>query len=643
MASLAGTQLKDTYESLLKLSDNDALTATYKEVTDGEGAGTNLYVGTGGNVGIGTSSPTNYTNFTTLAIGDSVQGGVLELQYNGAQAARIAAVNPNTITLSTNNTERLRAYSGGDISLRDTSNNEAFYWDASEASLGIGNTSPASFLSGANVAVDVGNSSGGEFVARRTGGEANLAMGVTGGNIGYLYSTTNTPMVFGTNNAERMRIDSDGNVGINNVSPTVPSSNATTLHINGSVSTKGGAVRLSSSNSSIDALLYPSSSQFYIGTISNHDLGFYTNNTPRLTIDTSGNVGIGTDSPGTDLEVNGDGLTFRLDGTANTARGILLRNVGTATGEIKTDGNLDINIEDAGRTMRFLNGSTPRMTIDSSGNVLVGHTSAEGDSSGTTLYQNGQTVHKADGAYALELVRSTSDGDILTFRKDGSTVGSIGTFSSDLYIGTNDSGLRFEFAGTNAIVPFDVNSVAVSDNATDLGSGSARFKDLYLGGNVILASGQGIDFSATADATGMTSELLDDYEEGTWTPVVRGSGTAGTYELSSSYAYYTKVGRLVTIHLSIGLDDPITGGGSGYTQITGLPYAKIGSFHTTAVVNSIGFDYTGDYLITRFTTGGDTSTVLGIFGNVDNGSLSLTPISGLSAGDSFTITVSYLT
>ena len=331
MASLAGTQLKDTYESLLKLSDNDALTATYKEVTDGEGAGTNLYVGTGGNVGIGTSSPTNYTNFTTLAIGDSVQGGVLELQYNGAQAARIAAVNPNTITLSTNNTERLRAYSGGDISLRDTSNNEAFYWDASEASLGIGNTSPASFLSGANVAVDVGNSSGGEFVARRTGGEANLAMGVTGGNIGYLYSTTNTPMVFGTNNAERMRIDSDGNVGINNVSPTVPSSNATTLHINGSVSTKGGAVRLSSSNSSIDALLYPSSSQFYIGTISNHDLGFYTNNTPRLTIDTSGNVGIGTDSPGTDLEVNGDGLTFRLDGTANTARGILLIKRNTAT------------------------------------------------------------------------------------------------------------------------------------------------------------------------------------------------------------------------------------------------------------------------------------------------------------------------
>ena len=341
--------------------------------------------------------------------------------------------------------------------------------------------------------------------------------------------------------------------------------------------------------------------------------------------------------------MNGDGLTFRLDGTANTARGILLRNVGTATGEIKTDGNLDINIEDAGRTMRFLNGSTPRMTIDSSGNVLVGHTSAEGDSSGTTLYQNGQTVHKADGAYALELVRSTSDGDILTFRKDGSTVGSIGTFSSDLYIGTNDSGLRFEFAGTNAIVPFDVNSVAVSDNATDLGSGSARFKDLYLGGNVILASGQGIDFSATADATGMTSELLDDYEEGAWTPVVRGSGTAGTYELSSSYAYYTKVGRLVTIHLSIGLDDPITGGGSGYTQITGLPYAKASGFHTTAVVNSIGFDYTGDYLITRFTTAGDTSTKLGIFGNVDNGSLSLTPISGLSAGDSFTITVSYLT
>jgi hypothetical protein len=52
-----------------------------------------------------------------------------------------------------------------------------------------------------------------------------------------------------------------------------------------------------------------------------------------------------------------------------------MRNVNTATAEIKTDGNLDINIEDANRTMRFLNGNTERMRITSAGNVGIGNTS----------------------------------------------------------------------------------------------------------------------------------------------------------------------------------------------------------------------------------------------------------------------------
>lgn len=49
MASLAGQQLKDTYDSLLKVDDNGSLGGTYKEITDGLGNGSNLYLGTGGN------------------------------------------------------------------------------------------------------------------------------------------------------------------------------------------------------------------------------------------------------------------------------------------------------------------------------------------------------------------------------------------------------------------------------------------------------------------------------------------------------------------------------------------------------------------------------------------------------------------
>ena len=45
---------------------------------------------------------------------------------------------------------------------------------------------------------------------------------------------------------------------------------------------------------------------------------------------------------------------------------------------------------------------------------------------------------------------------------------------------------------------------------------------------VIGTAGHGIDFSATTDATGMSNELFDDYEEGSWTPTYEGTSTTGT-------------------------------------------------------------------------------------------------------------------
>ena len=68
-----------------------------------------------------------------------------------------------------------------------------------------------------------------------------------------------------------------------------------------------------------------------------------------------------------------------------------------------------------------------------------------------------------------------------------------------------------------------------SDGTTELarihGDGNV---DIANGNLKIVTAGKGIDFSATSDAGGMTSELLDDYEEGTWTPAATGASTAGT-------------------------------------------------------------------------------------------------------------------
>jgi hypothetical protein len=90
-------------------------------------------------------------------------------------------------------------------------------------------------------------------------------------------------------------------------------------------------------------------------------------------------------------------------------------------------------------------------------------------------------------------------------------------------------------------------------------------------GNVIVASGQGVDFSATP-GTG-TSELFNDYETGTWTPVLaRSSGGPITATTSDVTAKYTKVGNLVTVSLFL-IITGITSQGTGENEIRGLPFA----------------------------------------------------------------------
>jgi hypothetical protein len=85
----------------------------------------------------------------------------------------------------------------------------------------------------------------------------------------------------------------------------------------------------------------------------------------------------------------------------------------------------------------------------------------------------------------------------------------------------------------------------------------------------------------------MTSELLDDYEEGTWTPTLQGGTTAGTYSIATTSAYYTKIGRQVTVTARMVVT--VTSAGTGAAKFGGLPFAKSnaqyinGSFTATNV------------------------------------------------------------
>ena len=126
------------------------------------------------------------------------------------------------------------------------------------------------------------------------------------------------------------------------------------------------------------------------------------------------------------------------------------------------------------------------MRIDNSGNLLVGKTALDNSTVGIRMNSTGDASFVKDGSRALVLNRKTSDGDIALFLKDGTTVGSIGTAATDIYIGTTDTGIRFNDA-VNGVLPYNTSS-GQTDNTIDLGFSSVRWKDLHLAGTANVAN-----------------------------------------------------------------------------------------------------------------------------------------------------------
>lgn len=106
-----------------------------------------------------------------------------------------------------------------------------------------------------------------------------------------------------------------------------------------------------------------------------------------------------------------------------------------------------------------------------------------------------------------------------------------------------------------------------------VGFPSSRTGDqTIIDGNLVIGTaGKGIDFSAGSSAPGMTSELLDDYEEGTFTATLTATTTAPLAPPTVT-GYYTKVGEVVNVRIWFnGVD---TTGGIGFMIVTGLPFTS---------------------------------------------------------------------
>lgn len=256
---------------------------------------------------------------------------------------------------------------------------------------------------------------------------------------------------------------------------------------------------------------------------------------------------------------------------------------------------------------------------------------------GTATTQAGIASASATSASASATAAANSAASAAAI-VTGSTVaagdGAVGspsfTFGSD-----TDTGLYRIGANNLGVAVAGVKVLDVSSSAFTVGAGV----------NLVMASGQGIDFSATANSSGtMSSEVLSDYEEGTWTPVVRGSGTAGTYDLLQAFGHYTKVGRLVTLHCYITMAAAITGGGTADLKITGAPFSKTADQAFCGVVSTSGIDIAagGALSVTSGSAGGTDASIY-LRETNDNAANSYVQIGSIAANDNINFTLTYHT
>lgn len=170
----------------------------------------------------------------------------------------------------------------------------------------------------------------------------------------------------------------------------------------------------------------------------------------------------------------------------------------------------------------------------------------------------------ASAKYIQPIVWGSTDADLVTANpKYGAA---IAAYATEAFTADTAGGMGLEFFG----VP---NAPGAAQPAlTSLGTWDTTALTLASGVNLVLASGKGIDFSATSNGSGTTSsEILSDYEEGTFTPVVAGDGVAGVGTYTTQVGSYTKIGNRVFFSINLNWTAHT---GTGNLKITGLPFTS---------------------------------------------------------------------